>query len=248
MSTVDPPPLTFVLSDAICLARTVPGPSKKYGVKVCAAFYSESIEKLTAKMIEEKDSRYPALFRGPSPFLRAYPLPVVCDIKARHSCQLRLCRNLHDKRFESWKFPNQNRSIISVEKKPVDTSEVVRFLNRYVVNSITELNNQRRSLGVLRVGSDIEPYIRDIDKDRDPLGYQLRIKIPDLTTKGGKRDIQIREWGTHEWCRKNPSDRDKAWDNLRLHDGRPTLLVVGNMTNRRTAWLVIKTFKVTQTN
>jgi len=225
------------LDDFTCLGRTVPETSAKYGVKVCMAGYSPELGSL----------------------VRVYPLEIDNPIKARSRCVLELVRNDRDNRSESWKLLGRNESIVSVGPE-VPTPEVVRFLRSHLVSSIEELNDRRASLGVLEVSADCRGFFKtraevtcpeqrslfdfaDEDKRFGAAALDIAPYIEFADARGKPHNLQMREWGVYEWLRKSRSQADRVWGNLRLNDGRPTLMVVGNMSNRRNVWLIIKTFK-----
>jgi hypothetical protein len=224
------------LDDFVCLGRTVPEDSKKYGRKVCMAGYSEEL-------------------RG---FLRVYPLPVQNPLRQRSVSRLELERPSHDNRAESWRLRREREDVgieCIVGEKP--TAGVTRWLDGQLEPSIAALNANRRSLGVIRP-EDITPSFRSPAEAVDPDEQSLFEVVTDLfgsetarltpylkfRDAGGWHDIQLREWGCYEWLRKEPARADQLWDNLAL--GRSDLdyyFVVGNMCNHRNVWLVISIYR-----
>ena len=114
--------------DFICLGRTVPEESKKYGAKVCMAGLSQEIGGL----------------------MRVYPLQWSNPIRVRNQCVMELERNHLDNRKESWKLKGSNDGIISVLEKPA-FKDPWPVLKPYLAPSIVCLNDQRLSLGVLKL-------------------------------------------------------------------------------------------------
>lgn len=228
------------IDDFVCLGRTVPEDSKKYGHKVCMAGYSEEFRSL----------------------VRVYPLMIRNPIKARSLCKMDLVRNPEDNRHESWKLPDPERSILEVSDNEIETRKVISFLRNHLSESIEELNRCRRSLGVLEVNGECQgffkrrsetsrdqPTLFDFDDDERKersFGAEALDIAPYLgfyDQFGKEHNLQLREWGCYEWCRKKRGQAAQLWDNLKLSDGRPTLLIVGNMLHHRNSWLVIKVFK-----
>lgn len=219
----------LIVEDFICLGRTVPEESKKYGHKVCMAGYSHELNSL----------------------LRVYPLPVVNPLKMRHRYVLGLCRNPSDSRNESWKMVDR---IAAYESTDCVSSQAIKdVLKSCCSESIDQLNEQRLSLGVLRCESiEGEFTLREncgttqleLFETCDYLFGAKAVKAaPYLRfSSGGKSHrLQLREWGCYEWIRKNPSNCRQLWANLRL-DRDDIYLLVGNMANRRNVWLVISVF------
>lgn len=222
------------IDDFVCLGRTVPETSTKYGVKVCMAGYSEELRSL----------------------IRVYPLEIANPVHARSRCVLELERNPNDSRIESWKL--HDRRIMSVGPQ-VPTPSVLRFLRGWLSGSIKELNERRVSLGVIEVSGECQGVFKRREEVVSPDQGTLFDMADSHGSFGAKLDIapylsfsdpeefrhtlQVREWGVYEWVRKNRPEASSVWDNLSLRDGRPTILVVGNMNNYRNTWLVIKVFK-----
>lgn len=228
----------MIIDDFVCLGRTVPEESATYGHRVCMAGYSESMRAM----------------------VRVYPLPVQNPIRQRHLATLSVERNPRDCRPESWKLRDFGRSILATFDKEVPMSTVRRWLRGSAADSIKELNSARRSLAVLEVSDGIRPYFRrrvDVPGDQmalfdfadnDPRHFGARALdiVPCLRffdRAGHPHDLQIREWGAYEWIRKHRDDAAQLWRNYPIGDGRPTLLLVGNMNNCRTSWLIINIFK-----
>jgi hypothetical protein len=229
----------MIIEDFICLGRTVPEESKTYGHRVCMAGYSEELGKA-----------------GASPFVRVYPLMVENPIHARCRCVLDLERNEKDSRRESWKLKHPTRGVVKVCEE-VSIEATRKFLKRQVADSIASLNQNRLSLGVLHVDArgsfvarkeashpDQLAFFDDLDSST--FGAKAVDLAPYLAFRDGDgtdRKIQLREWGSYEWIRKHRDDAASLWSNLQVHSPDPTLIVVGNMNNIRTSWLVIKTYK-----
>lgn len=225
------------LDDFVCLGRTVPEESRKYGHKVCMAGYSPELRSL----------------------LRVYPLPVINPIRTRRTCVLEVERNPQDSRLESWKLRDRESSIVAVSDHEIPTADVTRFLRDHLAASIDELNDRRASLGVLEAGPDCRGtfvsrsnlshpdqgwLFENLDHAFGAGAIDIAPYLEFSDSAGRPHRLQLREWGCYEWLRRNRHEATQLWDNLHLGDDATTLLVVGNMSNRRNVWLIIKTFKV----
>lgn len=218
------------IDDWVCLGRTVPEESKKYGHKVCSAGWSQELRD----------------------FVRVYPLPVICPIKQRAMCQLELTRNANDSRRESWKLKREDCNCINVVGEAAKTSMRSVF-NERLAESIDQLNKDRRSLSVIRPEGHVQLELRRRDDVRDPLqtllfedcdaafGANSVCLAPYLRfwdSIGKEHCLQLREWGCYEYIRKHPHNASGLRDALKL-DGRDIYLFVGNLSNCRNVWLVI---------
>lgn len=222
----------MILHDCICLGRTVPEESKKYGKKVCSIFWSPELRQL----------------------IRVYPLMIENPCKARSMADLELVPNPHDSREESFKLKHPEDGILSVHGMK-DSSDIRKILESKVADSIKTLNDKRKSIGVIK--SNAAGLIKkisnqpDIDQDQKLLfddifeSMEFRTKIVPyicFSDATGNHTLQIREWGCWEYIRKNSDESKKVFDNLALTQSEQ-YLIVGNMNNYRTTWLVVKTFK-----
>ena len=222
--------------DFICLGRTVPEESKKYGTKICMAGVSCELGSL----------------------MRVYPLPIQNPIHARHQCVLELERNRLDNRRESWKLSDRSAKII-VSPKPVMPKEtIVSHLGPYIVGSIDELNDRRASLGVIEL---IQP--QGLFRERKGISNPdqgMLFEVTDEVFGAGsfdiapyigfydqvckRHDLQIREWGCYEWIRKHRDQATCLWKNLGLDRNEPVWAIIGNQVNRRTSWLIVCIFTI----
>jgi hypothetical protein len=223
------------IDDFVCLGRTVPEQSKKYGYRVCMAGYSEELRSL----------------------IRVYPLEVQNPIRQRSVCRLELLRGVNDSRLESWhlnrELPNNGVDVVG-EK---EYGAVVNWLaSRAGEESIHLCNTWRLSLAVIRPKS-LEPFFRRNGKGDNPEQMELFEDIVRLfgadaakwmpylrfADAEGEHELQLREWGCYEWLRKCPGKESQLWDNLHLGDSdRDYYLVIGNMNHRRNCWLVINVY------
>ena len=226
--------------DFVCLGRTVPEESRKYGVRVCCAGYSEELKSL----------------------MRVYPLPVRNIMRSRNEYRVDLRRNEQDSRSESWRL--LEGGCLEATGACAGVADITRTLRDMAVPSIRYLNQERMSLGVLLLDeiqgefrqrssmrcatSDQRLLFDELERDVAAafIGAEQVDLMPYLTfaDADGMHTLQIREWGCYEWLRNSRSKASQLWDNLRLE--RPQLVVVGNMANHRNVWLVIKTFPMSR--
>ena len=221
--------------DFICLGRTVPEESKKYGAKVCMAGLSQELGSL----------------------MRVYPLPVVNPINCRHLCCLELERNPRDSRKESRMLYDRFNGVLSVSPRPLLSNDrLASALKPHLAQSIEELNDRRLSLGVLELCGNPAGFFRERSGVSHP-DQGMFFEVADecfgagaidiapyieFWDRDGKRhNLQIREWGCYEWIRNHRSEASLLWNNLDLRPSR-TWAVVGNQANHRSSWLIIKTF------
>jgi hypothetical protein len=221
------------VDDFVLLGRTVPEESKKYGHRVCCAGYSRELRQL----------------------LRVYPLPVQNRLKQWNQLTAELERPGDDSRVESWAV--KGRSLENVTALcDVNRREFRHVLEDLVSPSIFALNEQRRSLGIVRP-VDISagfmdrrccshPFQRRLfDADDHHFGAKAIDIIPVLRfdDEHGEHLLQVRELGVYEFLRKHRENASQVWQNLRIGNGDyEHLLLVGNMNRFRNAWLVISIF------
>jgi hypothetical protein len=231
----------MILEDFVMLGTTVPEPQLKTGrVFVCAAGYSHEMRRL----------------------VRIYPL-------ARKDCPPRwsinrvgLERNAQDSRAESWKIRGDRTPSahfrINSQFHPMGSvagHERATIIQSMLSPSIAQANRDRQSLAVIE--PVLPPHLMFEENPESPDHPQLllfdddRVEHPpegsarfafqpylEFSDADGPHRLQAREWGAYEYMRKHgdPRRHDLA-DIWRLND-RPCLFV-GNMSNHRTAWLVI---------
>jgi hypothetical protein len=225
----------MILEDCICFGRTVPEDSKKYGRKVCSIFYSPELRE----------------------FIRVYPLMTNNPVRMRYRCNLDLIRNTSDSRKESWKLRDPETSITNVRESPKSLQadkEVFQILKKHEGDSIKSLNQQKKSIGVIRADLVGKIHVNNgvisqhqqelFDDVYQSLGYKADF-VPYLkfSDTGGSHEIQVREWGVWEYLRKNQQDALSVFNAMRLHQNPHHFLIVGNMLNFRNNWLVVGWFK-----
>lgn len=213
----------MIIEDFIMLGRTVPEDSKKHGRVVCSAGYSRELRQ----------------------FMRIYPLSPFAKIPRWSTCRLGVQRNNQDTRIESWRLIEaMTPHIVGKAKKATEFD----LLKSFASSSIAELNESRASLGII-CPKDInwrfdgmkknEEYLLSLfDDDCNTRNKRPRIQFKD---DDGYHDHQLRDWGCHEFLRKQPTEKHyELWDALRLTDrSYEHLLFVGNHNQHRNSWLVI---------
>lgn len=231
----------MIIEDFISFGRTVPEKSKRYGEKVCMAGFSPEMRQL----------------------IRLYPIPPQFKIKARSMSMVNVERNKMDSRIESWAIKDRDpgRALKTIKTK-IDEKELINILEKYKAESINALNDQRKSLGIIkpftykplmkiRAQFKNDNQLTLFDDFRSNFDFKTAadyFRIPYLYfTDTSSHRLQIREWGLYELLRKyiasgrilEESDVEKS---LYLKDDRVIYLVVGNMAHVRKSWLIIKIF------
>lgn len=229
----------ITVDDFVMLGTTVPEPAKQTArTMVCSAGYSPTLRQL----------------------IRIYPLARRNIPHRWHTYKIDLERNPRDSRKESYQIVG-DRSQGAHEKindkfvlqpKRATAEGLAPALKKFVVGSIDEANDKRLSLAILqpdhmRLEFDFNPESPDspqlalFDTDQGPSSGSKRFPYnPRLCFRDGavNRRMQLRDWGCYEYMRKwGPDRRRDIWNNL--HVGPTTALLVGNMQNQLTQWLVI---------
>lgn len=229
----------MILDDFVMLGTTVPEPNSDGRVFVCSAGVSAELGKLV---------RIYPLARGGVPHRwSVYRVPVE--------------RNPHDSRPESFKVRGDrspgahdhiNASFEPLGKIP-DTDRA-QLLERFVVGSIKEANAKRLSLAIVHPDSidlhfEHNPDSRDspelrlfeVQPSRPQSGARRFPFIPRLrfTDELGGNNLMLRDWGCYELQRKHGEAYFRANLAGALHLRESSSLLVGNLNNHRTSWLVI---------
>lgn len=220
------------------LGQTVPEPNSDGRVFVCSAGISQEMRRLVRI--------YPLARRG---------IPHRWDI---HRVSVEL--NPKDSRPESFKVTG-DRSPEAHERinehfakvgtaRPGDRADLLR---KYAVGSVKEANQKRLSLAV------IHPQTIELDFDLNPdspdspqLSFFDGIEPPKAGARRfpfiprlrflddlGWNNLMLRDWGCYELMRKHEPEyyRPKMADALHLKPS--SSLLIGNLNQHRTSWLVI---------
>ena len=211
----------MIIEDFVMLGRTTPEESKKHGLVVCSAGYSKEL-------------------RG---FVRIYPIGMFEKIPRWSVCSAHLRRNNGDSRIESWRIQEDKQPVIQGKENKDSEFD---FLQSMASDSIADLNNQRKSLGIIKpenmsfsfskMKHGAERQLQLLEGGR-PDEMRPRVQFSD---KSGFHDLQLRDWGSNIFINKNPGYEYKVWDALKLTDpSYEHIFFVGNMNNHRNNWLVI---------
>jgi len=222
------------------LGTTVPEPNSDGRVLVCSAGVSPELNSL----------------------VRVYPLARKAVPRRWGQFRVPLQRNPKDSRAESWRVnanrdPNSHWAINGVfEDVQPSYPERLRqdLLKPFVMESIEDANQRRLSLAIIeprdavaylqpnsQAAPDEQLTLFDDGADTQLTGakrfpWMPRIKFSD---GGGQHDLMLRDWGVFELQRKNTEAYFCENFAGALHLGEGSALLVGNMNNRRRAWLVI---------
>lgn len=231
----------MILDDFVMLGTTVPEPSKRtQRTMVCSAGYSATLRRL----------------------IRVYPLAMRGVPHRWHVYQVPLERNPEDWRDESFRIRGDrstdahgriNELFVESAPKARPGTLGAELNKRFLVESIEEANRRKLSLALLRpermsLEFDFNPdspdspqlALFDIPGRDAPSGSKRFAYNPRLCFRDGKtsRRMQLRDWGCYEYMRKAGNDRRAdIWNNL--HAGPDSTLLVGNMRDQPTQWLVI---------
>lgn len=247
---------TMHVEDFVVLGRTVPEDSRKYGQRVCMAGFSPTnnqflrVYPLMVPVGESHDSN---------------------DFRARHTYALDLIRNPSDSRTESWRVADETKPTSTPWTQAVEwkSTKIHEWLEKRVVPSIRSLDDCRMSIGVLRVAahewegvtvareSRLEPEpdrtifdeLDDQAESSDSVNPISKVRFAPyihFSDACGPHKLQIREWGAYLFLSRDEYvDRPQMlWDAPGYRTGRDLYVVIGNMANHRSNWLVIKTFEI----
>jgi hypothetical protein len=232
--------LPVILDDFVMLGTTVPEPNSDGRVFVCSAGVSHELKSL----------------------VRIYPLARRAVPHRWGEFKVPLERNPRDSRPESWQI-RADRSLghhwainntFETLREAIPASQRADLVEPFMVSSIQEANDRRLSLAIIRPTS-IEPYLQanasapsdeqltlfDAGQDAEASGARRFPWMPRLrfSDSGGKHDLMLRDWGVFELQRKHPEDYFREHFAGALHLSSDSSLLIGNMNNRRTTWLVI---------
>lgn len=238
----------MVLDDFVMLGTTVPEPNSDGRVFVCSAGYSATLRQL----------------------VRVYPLSKFGAPSRWSVSTVKLERNPKDSRPESFRLAGDRRPgvhdhinrVFNVDGQ-VANSARADLLRKCVATSIAEANEKRLSLAVVHAeavelefehnpASPDSPQIAlfEVD-DVVPAGARRFPYIPRLRFRDarGEHRLMLRDWGVYELMRKHNNltqmsegERRRYVGNA-LHLDRSCSLLVGNLNNQRTAWLVISVLR-----
>lgn len=224
---------------------------------------------LLCKSVPEFDKRDGKLYTcslGYCPqfgLIRVYPLPLV-GMKKWHTYEIEVERNKRDTRGESWKLSsysrNENWVGFSNDCKLIgvsDKSKLIRYLFNSVSPSISYLNKQRKSIGVvmaqtvnpfwdansrfintMQVGMFDDVELADFTKyTKEQREKEARIIFKD---GDGAHNLQFNDWQYAEFQRKFGATKDAF---RFIKPDAPQLLLIGNMLQYQNSWMVLSAFE-----
>lgn len=230
----------LVIDDLIVLGRAVPEPIKNGRVTVCLGGYSRTLG-----------------------FTRVFPVKPSTPIHRWDIVKIPVERDSKDTRAESWKIQGSKGEWANLDKKVQVISNLKRedrlnLIANLADKCVKDINDEKRSLGIVK--PTIEECYFCKEEDFDPALQQTLFGIPLAATKQQYRkfpkvkyrcpecrnvnphDQTVLEWGFYEWMRKNPDNVEQVWENARFNSDKHQLyFFVGNMRDRRTAFLIIST-------
>jgi len=226
---------------------------------------------LLCKTIPEYSKQHQTLYTcsiGYSPelgLIRVYPLPPV-GMDKWGIYKIKVERNKRDSRAESWKLSSYAR----MENWTTFTNDCIKIghnknknipmLNRYVYPSISELNKDRKSIGLIKANQfnmfwDVNDKFIDtkqigLFEDVDLSWFasytktlkqkESRIVFNDMD---GAHNLQYNEWGVYEFQRKFGANND-AFRYSKCSE--QSHILVGNMHNYRSVWIALGIFDLYQ--
>jgi hypothetical protein len=227
-----------IIDDFVMLGKTVPEVSADGRQFVCTAGYSLEMR--------QPVRIYPMARRGSPPRWSVSRIPVE--------------RNPKDSRAESWKIRGDrasaahdriNEVIVPVLAR-ADPATQRKIVAALTVSSLREANERRLSLCVV-LPTEV-PRLRfeagrtaEMQPTPDMFGAPSALPVRErfawhprlcFSDKGGAHDLMLREWGCYELLRKH-GDAWRYQLDTALHLDRAPPLLCGNLSNQRTAWLVI---------
>lgn len=223
---------------------------------------------LLCKSVPEFDKRDGKLYTcslGYCPqfgLIRVYPLPIT-GMKKWHTYEIEVEKNKRDSRRESWKLSsyskNENWIGFSDDCKFIgiaNKSKVVEYLSSCVTPSISRLNEQRKSIGVI-LAQTVNPFWDSNDRfiNTSQIGMFNDVELADFTKftketrqkearmifkdEDGTHNLQLNEWQFFEFQRKYGATKEAF---RHISTNKPQLLLIGNMLQYQRNWMVLSAF------
>ena len=224
---------------------------------------------LLCKSVPEFDKRDGKLYTcslGYCPefgLIRVYPLPIT-GMKKWSTYEIEVEKNKRDSRTESWKLSSYSKSEnwigFSNDCKLIgvaDRAKIVPYLLSCVSPSISRLNEQRKSIGVV-LAQTINPFWEANNRfiNTRQIGMFDDVDLADFTkfTKeqrekesrvifkdgDGAHNLQLNEWQFFEFQRKFGATKDAF---RFIKTDKPQLLLLGNMLQYQNNWMVLSIFE-----
>lgn len=233
----------MILERFVMLGKTVPERSSDGREMVCSAGYDLELRRL----------------------IRIYPLGRFKAPPRWSVTRVQLQRNPRDSRDESWQLATDLRTVdhdrtnvaFMASDEPLADDQRFDALEKHFVSSIKQANERRISLALIQPKHlpvfDLEwkedhpnaPQLGMFDDHRTvPLSGTAKFAfVPRLAFEddAGTHHLQLRDWGVYERARKCGKTGDALRDDLAgaLSINETSCLLVGNLANKRNAWLVI---------
>lgn len=228
--------------DYLVLGQTIPEKSKKYGVRVCTAGYSL-----------KNDS-----------FVRVYPLLVKYHFKRwQHFECLPVVRNNKDHREESWKLKYHPSKLTNFESSIFKQNKrkelLMNIYEKHKAKSINQLNEERRSLAVIKLINPKGYFVNHNSKSINPRqlslfedendnleftkeGFKYIPRVKFLDEENKKHDLMFNSWDAfmHQKHLSKKYGVENLWQALRMKSN--SFALIGNLNHLRNTWLIISIF------
>ena len=211
-------------------------------------------------------------------FIRIYPTSINCPFERWNALKIPVERNPKDTRKESWKiqgskeewdYLEQKIQVLNKKDSFLPAAEQRSFINSLVFGCISDLNEKKMSLGIIKpakieglfkerkkVDKELQIPLWEILGTEPPADHYIQTKkeythMPRIRytcsqckTEQGYHEQQLLEIGAYEWMRKQPDNLDQLWKNLHLSDDEwDVYLFVGNQAQHRTSFMVISVLR-----
>lgn len=198
-------------------------------------------------------------------FIRLYPIDPQANLFSRWDIvHAEVERNAADARHESWKIKGrkkeQEEKIEVINKYP--RHQRATLLHHLEDDCVRDINNAKRSLGIIRPSSIPELKFKSWEEDRDPgqqaklfeeieelkpetreefdFNIKIRYECTDCKTKQGYHEHTLLEWGAYIGLKKNAENPAQLEKNYRFHDDNYNHWVfVGNMNQYKGNFITI---------
>lgn len=213
------------------------------------------------------DGRHTVCLGGWSPtrgFIRIYPTHMYSEAQRWNVIRLPVEKG-DDHREESWKIEGSKSEWHNLHTKitkvgELDRDEQIELLENLPKTCTSKLNEQRKSLGIVKPNRISDAYLKKIEDrkeiQQDLQGHELRSKnsykhklyvkytCGSCEAKQGFHEQHIMEWGVYEWWKKNPDKPEQVIDNLHLlEDDWDKHFFVGNLKNHPTSYVLISALR-----
>lgn len=231
----------MILEDFVMLGTTVPEPNSDGRVFVCSAGVSAEYGSLVRL--------YPLARKNVPHRWMQYRVPVERNPKDHRPASFKVA-GAEDRMPGMHEHINEKFELV---RKSVPGRERIRLLSRYVIGSIKEANAKRLSLAIIQPDAIELNFEHNPDSPESP--QMALFDMPGEKPSGARRfawmprlrfhdecgwnNPMLRDWGTFELQRKKGEAYFREELSGALHLSTDSSLLVGNMLNQPTAWLVI---------